>query len=262
MRFSANLGFLFTEGATILDQYKLASLAGFKAVEHPFPAAQIDLQELLKVKTESKVDVSLVNICTDPDARFGCASFPGQQEAFRRNFHNTITFAKLFDCKKIHLMSGKLEHAPSKENHDTFLANLRYAASYLEQENILGVIEPINSFSVPGYFLSDYSYAITAIKSIGSQNIKLMVDLFHLQMIRGNIINSLIEFQQNNLIGHVQVAQAPDRNGKQKWILIKGAIVYVRLCLTIFRTELRRRVEFAIHSSTIERDRLFGRNWM
>jgi len=210
MRFSANLGFLFTEGATVIEQYELARLAGFRAVEHPFPAKGVDHQELLKAKNQSNLDVALVNISTDSDAKFGCASFPGQQEAFKKNFHATVDFAKIFDCKKIHLMSGKLEHAPTKEHHETFHSNLVYAAKVLEKENIVGVIEPINGYSVPGYFLNDFAYAIDVIKSVGSQNIKLMVDLFHLQMIRGNVINSLKEFQP--FIGHVQIAQAPDRN--------------------------------------------------
>lgn len=210
IRFSANLGFLFTEGATLLEQYELARQAGFKAVEHPFPSKGEDHQELLKIKSQCNLDLTLVNISTDPEAKFGCASFPGQQEAFKSNFHSTVDFAKSFDCKKIHLMSGKLEHAPTKEHHETFLSNLKYAATYLEQENIVGVIEPINPYSVPGYFLCDFTYAIDTIKAVGSQNIKLMVDLFHLQMIRGNIVNSLKEFQP--FIGHVQIAQAPNRN--------------------------------------------------
>lgn len=210
LKFSANLGFLFLEGATVVEQYQLARQCGFKAVEHPFPAKNIDHQKLLQVKNELKLELALVNIDTDPEAKFGCASFPNQQEVFRKNFHNTVDFAKLFCCKKIHLMSGKLDHAPTKEHHETFISNLKYAASILEKENIVGVIEPINHYSVPGYFLHDYKYAIEAIKTVGSESIKLMIDLFHMQMIQGNIFNSLKEFKP--FIGHVQIAQAPNRN--------------------------------------------------
>lgn len=209
-KFSANLGFLFAEGATIVEQYQLAKQCGFRAVEHPFPAKQIDHHQLLEVKNELGLEVALVNIETDPEAKFGCASFPNHQEAFKKHFHNTIEFAKLFSCKKIHLMSGKLDHAPTKEYHEQFLSNLKYAANVLERENIIGVIEPINHYSVPGYFLSNYSYAIDAIKSVGSNNIKLMLDVFHMQMIQGNIINSMKELRP--FVGHVQIAQAPDRN--------------------------------------------------
>jgi hydroxypyruvate isomerase len=205
MKFSANLGFLFPEASTLIEQYQLAKVAGFKAVEHPFPAKEIDRSLLLKKKEETGLDVALVNIQLEPDAKFGCASLPAFTEKFRSNFESTINFAKAFDCKKIHIMSGKLEQSPTKENHDTFISNLKYAAKILESEGIVGVIEPINHYSVPGYFLHDYKYAIDSLKAIGSSNLKLMVDLFHLQMIQGNIINSLRDFTP--FIGHVQIAQ-------------------------------------------------------
>lgn len=179
-------------------------------MEHPFPQQQIDHQQLLDLKNRLNLKVALVNIQTDAESKFGCASLPHKQEDFRKNFEDTVKFAKLFDCKKIHLMSGKLDHGPTKEHHQTFVSNLKYASEILEQEDMLGVIEPINHLSVPGYFLHDYKYAVQTIKSVGSNNIKLMVDLFHLQLIQGNIVNSLKEFQP--LIGHVQVAQAPNRN--------------------------------------------------
>lgn len=104
LKFSANLGFLFTESVgSVIDQYHLAKAAGFKAIEHPFPAKNVDHKELLKAKGDMKL--VLVNIDTDSDAKFGCASFPGHQEAFRRNFHNTLKFAKDFECKKLVLIS-------------------------------------------------------------------------------------------------------------------------------------------------------------
>lgn len=209
-RFSANLGFLFLEGSSIIEQFQLAAKSGFRYVEFPFPAKTVDKNKLLEVKNELGLEVALVNIETDPEAKFGCASLPAHQEAFKKNFHSTVDFAKLFNCKKIHLMSGKLENPATTENHETFIDNLKYAAEVLEKEDLIGVIEPINHYSVPGYFLHDYDYAVNAIKTIGSNRIKLMVDIFHMQMIQGNIINSFKELQP--FIGHVQIAQAPNRN--------------------------------------------------
>lgn len=208
MRFSANLGFLFRESSNILEQYRLAKIAGFNSVEHPFPESQINHDELLAVKIENKMEVALVNIELD-DAKFGCASMPNKIDDFRMRLENTVKFAKKFNCKKIHLMSGKLESL-TNENRETFIANLKYAAPFLEKEGIVGVIEPINNYSVPGYFLQDYNFAIEAINQVGSKNIKLMVDIFHLQMIQGNVTNSLKAFAP--YIGHIQIAQAPNRN--------------------------------------------------
>lgn len=223
-RFSANLGFLFLEGSSLIEQFQLAANCGFRYVEFPFPPKSVDKHKLLQVKKEFELEVVLVNIETDVDTKFGCASLPSQQEAFKKNFHSTVDFAKLFDCKKIHLMSGKLENSATEKNHETFIENLRYAAKVLEEENLIGVIEPINNYSVPNYFLQNYEYAVKTIETVGSDNIKLMLDVFHMQMINGNIINNFKELEK--FIGHVQIAQAPNRNEPNslgelnlKWIL-------------------------------------------
>lgn len=144
-RFSANLGFLFLEGSSIIEQFQLASRCGFRAVEFPFPAHGTDIQHLLKVKDELSLDVALVNIQVSSEAKFGCAALPNRKEEFKHNFHATLEFAKLFKCPKLHLMSGKIENGSiTNEHQETFLENLKYAARHLEQENIIGVIEPIN----------------------------------------------------------------------------------------------------------------------
>lgn len=105
-------------------------------------------------------------------------------------------------------MSGK--EAKTPEHHEVFLKNLKYATKFLEQEGITGVLEPINHISVPGYFLHDYNYAIDVINTVGSSHLKLMVDLFHMQILNGNIINTLKKIMP--VVGHVQIAQTPDRN--------------------------------------------------
>lgn len=231
LKFSANLGFLFRECPNIVEQYRAARAAGFSAIEHPFPSPEIDHNELLAVKRESNLDLALVNIELGSDGNFGCASFPDKVLAFRERLISTVKFAKKFDCKKIHIMSGKLDGPSTDVNRAVFLTNLKYAAPILEKEGIVGIIEPINNYSVPGYFLQDFKYAIEVIKEIGSENIKLMMDVFHCQLIQGNIGNSLKEYAP--YIGHVQIAQAPNRNEpntdgelEYKFVLSEVAKVY------------------------------------
>jgi hydroxypyruvate isomerase len=203
--FSANLGFLFSEvSGDLLTRYQHAFAAGFKAVEHPFP--EVDLDKLLLLKKELNLEVSLVNIELDQQFKFGCAAL--NVDAFKEHLTNSINFAKKFDCKKIHLMSGKLEASPTDLHRETFMNNLRHAAPLLEAENMIGVIEPIST--VPGYFLQDFKYSVDVLKAVNSKHIKLMADVFHLQMIQGNVMGSLKELFP--YIGHVQIAQAPSRN--------------------------------------------------
>ncbi len=100
-------------------------------------------------------------------------------------------------------MAGKINGQPTELHHKTYLENLKFAAKFLESEGIVGVIEPINHYSAPGYFLHDYQYALETVKGINSKNMKIMVDLFHMQILNGNIINWLKENKE--WVGHVQV---------------------------------------------------------
>lgn len=100
-------------------------------------------------------------------------------------------------------MAGKHEEPTDERNENFYLANLRFAAAKLAEEGILGLIEPINKYAVPGYYLHSFDQALKVLKVVNHSNLKLMVDFFHLQTIQGNITRSLENFQEH--IGHVQV---------------------------------------------------------
>lgn len=53
-------------------------------------------------------------------------------------------------------MAGKINGEQTKDNDDAYESNLRFAVELLEKENILGLIEPINSYSVPNYYMNSY----------------------------------------------------------------------------------------------------------
>ncbi|XP_052888888.1 putative hydroxypyruvate isomerase [Anopheles moucheti] len=212
LRFSANLNFMFLEAGSFLDRYRAAKRAGFDGVEGPFPPAEISVDELVAVQKETGLKQILMNIALGdvPGGQLGCAALPGWESEFLVNLNRTIEYAKAVGCRKIHIMAGKLD-GPGTEVHDrTYLANLRVAAPILERNNIIGVIEPINKHSVPGYYLACYDKATKMITSVGSANVKLMLDIFHAQHIRGDITNSIRAL--TSYIGHVQLAQVPGRN--------------------------------------------------
>lgn len=81
---------------------------------------------------------------------------PGKENEFKENFITTVNYAKALNARKIHIMAGKLQ-SPTSQNWETYENNLKYAADLLKNENLLGVIEPINQYSVPNYFLSDFN---------------------------------------------------------------------------------------------------------
>uniref|UniRef100_A0A182WQS4 Putative hydroxypyruvate isomerase n=1 Tax=Anopheles minimus TaxID=112268 RepID=A0A182WQS4_9DIPT len=234
LRFCANLNFMFLEAGSFLDRYRAAKSAGFEGVEGPFPPAEVSLEELVAVQKETGLKQILMNISLGdvPGGQLGCAALPGWETEFLVNLERTVEYAKAVGCGKIHIMAGHL-NGPATEVHDrTYLANLRVAAPILERNNIVGVIEPINKHSVPGYYLACYDKAIKMITSVGSSNVKLMLDIFHAQHIRGDITNSIRALA--SYIGHVQLAQVPGRNEPDS----DGELNF-RYILQVLRTEGR-----------------------
>nr|XP_023020926.1 putative hydroxypyruvate isomerase [Leptinotarsa decemlineata] len=121
-----------------------------------------------------------------------------------------FSFSHVTYFSRIHIMSGVVE-GPVTSSHDTtYVNNLRYAVQLLQKENILGIIEPINSYSVPNYYMNCYKKALSTVKEINSSHLKIMLDIFHLQLIKGNIGNTIKELKE--YIGHIQIAQVPNRN--------------------------------------------------
>uniref|UniRef100_S4PWU6 Putative hydroxypyruvate isomerase n=1 Tax=Pararge aegeria TaxID=116150 RepID=S4PWU6_9NEOP len=210
MKFCANLAFMFTESSNILERYALAKDAGFKAVETGFPLGY-SIEQVKQAKEAAGIDQVLINLKTGDVTKgeLGVTAVPGKENEFKDNLQITISYAKAVGAKKIHIMAGKLENV-SPQHWATYENNLKYAADVLKTEGILGVIEPINQHSVPKYFLSDYGKAVDIIKRIDSDHLKLQLDIFHLQHIVGDLsynIKNLMPY-----VGHVQIAQVPNRN--------------------------------------------------
>ncbi|XP_038207229.1 putative hydroxypyruvate isomerase [Zerene cesonia] len=210
MKFCANLAFMFTEGATVLERYALAKEAGFKAVETGFPFGH-SIEQVKQAKENAGIEQVLINLKTGDVSKgeLGVTAVPGKENEFKENLRETINYAKALGVRKVHIMAGKID-AVTPKNWEVFESNLLYAAGELKKENLTGLIEPINQHTVPKYFLNDYTKAVEIIKRIGSENLKLQLDIFHLQHICGDMsynIKNLMPY-----VGHVQIAQVPSRN--------------------------------------------------
>nr|CAH7749079.1 unnamed protein product [Callosobruchus chinensis] len=209
-KFCANISFMFTENS-FLERYNLAKSAGFKAVESGFPHG-IEKEHVVDAKNAAGVDQILINVYTGDvtKGQLGFAAVPGKEKEFRDSLVRTLEYARALGAKKVHIMAGKVEEQITAKHDSTYVDNLKYAAKILEKENILGLIEPINGYSVPHYYMNNYEKAVSVIKQVDSPNLKLMLDVFHLQLIKGNITNTMKELK--DIIGHVQIAQVPNRN--------------------------------------------------
>ncbi|XP_034237753.1 putative hydroxypyruvate isomerase [Thrips palmi] len=211
LKFCANLNFMFTESPNLLERYNLAKKAGFQAVEVGFPYIHT-VEELVKAKEDAGLKQVLINVFVgDPSkGELGFAAIPGQEASFQSSVTRAVDYAKALDCKLIHVMSGAVQN-PTSSHHEAYEKNIRWATKVFEREEIIGLIEPINQRSVPNYYMSSYVAAVDLIKKINSPNLKIMLDVFHLQQLHGNLTSNIESLAAAGLIGHVQVAQVPLR---------------------------------------------------
>jgi hydroxypyruvate isomerase len=207
-KLAANLSTLFVEH-DFPERFAAARAAGFRYVEYQFPYAYA-ADELAAAARAAGVEVVLHNLPAGDFARGerGIACLPGREREFRDGVDRAIDYATRVGCARLNCIAGL---APVDRQHfDVLVANVRYAARRLDEVGIELVIEPLNTRSVPGTFLSHSAQAIDVLNAAGEANARLQYDLFHMQIMEGDLARALERLLGR--IGHVQIADVPDRH--------------------------------------------------
>ena len=210
-RFAANLSMLFTE-LPFLDRFAAARAAGFRAVEYLFPYEHPKEELAARLRGEGLKQV-LHNLPAGDWAAGdrGIACDPGRTEEFRAGVDRAIAYAHALDCGQLNCLAGKLPRGVSRqEAHATLVGNLKHADTRLRQAGIRLLVEPINSYDIPGFFLTHTEQAIALIEEVGSDNLLLQYDVYHAQRMEGELAATLQRHLAN--IGHIQIADNPGRN--------------------------------------------------
>ncbi|HDW5719595.1 TPA: hydroxypyruvate isomerase [Salmonella enterica subsp. enterica serovar Typhi] len=210
LRFSANLSMLFTE-YDFLERFDKAAQSGFRGVEFMFPYDD-DIEVLKRKLRDNNLEHTLHNLPAGDWAagERGIACIPGREEEFRDGVAAAIRYARALGNKKINCLVSKTPSGFSAtEIYDTLVENLRYAANMLAKEDILLLIEPINHFDMPGFHLTGTQQALVLIKDIGSDNIKIQYDIYHMQRMEGELTQTMTAWADK--IGHLQIADNPRR---------------------------------------------------
>ena len=204
MKFSANLGFLWAD-RPLPEAIRAAHAAGFDAVEchwpYDTPAADTlaALQDtglpMLGLNTRRGNTVLGEN---------GLSALPGREVDARAAIDEALTYARATGTTAVHVMAG---NSSGPRARAAFVANLDYACEKADGITIL--IEPLNPYNAPGYFLNTTGLAADIIREVGQPNLKLMFDCYHIQIIEGDVTRRLAALLP--LIGHIQIASVPDR---------------------------------------------------
>jgi hydroxypyruvate isomerase len=208
-KFAANISLLFTE-LPFLDRFAAAAEAGFRAVECQFPY-EVSPVSIAGALRQSGLSLVLFNLSPGiwANGDRGLAALASRQDEFRQSVPIAIAYARLCGTTQLHAMAGIADCSDSGATA-TYRDNLRYAAELLAPEGMSLLIEPINRRDMSGYFLSDFDVAIELIQAMELSNLRLQFDIYHRQMMCGDVIAGLRAAMP--LIGHVQIAGVPGRH--------------------------------------------------
>ncbi|MCE8033535.1 hydroxypyruvate isomerase [Billgrantia tianxiuensis] len=210
-KFAANLSMLFTE-EDFLDRFKAAAEAGFKGVEYLFPY-DYSAAELKARLDEHGLTQVLHNLPAGDwgAGERGIACHPDRVEEFRAGVEKAIDYATVLGCKQVNCLAGIQPQGVSLEQaRRTLVENLRYAADKLEAAGILLLAEPINTRDIPGFFLNRTEQALAIFDEVGSPNLKLQYDIYHMQIMEGDLAPTIEKHLDR--IAHVQLADNPGRH--------------------------------------------------
>ena len=212
-RFAANLSMLYND-VDFLDRFAAAARDGFKAVEYLFPYAY-PAQELAQRLQANGLQQVLFNAPPgnwDAGER-GLACLPGREAEFREGIAKAVEYAQALQCPRIHVMAGLVpQGADATSVRATYIANVRYAAKQAAPHGIQILLEPINGRDMPGFFLSRQDQAHALIAEIGATNVKVQMDLYHCQIVEGDLAMKVRQYLPTGNVGHFQIAGVPERH--------------------------------------------------
>jgi hydroxypyruvate isomerase len=210
-RFAANLSLLFAE-LPFLDRFAAAAQAGFVAVELQFPYA-FDAQAIRQRLDDNGLTLVLHNLPAGnwEAGERGLACHPARTAEFRSGVQRAIAYAKALGVVQLNCLAGKaVAGVAQAQLHDTLLANLAYAAQALKTAGLRLLIEPINSYDIPGFFLNRTDQAVAVLDALGADNAFVQYDIYHAQRSEGELAATLSRYLDR--IGHVQLADNPGRH--------------------------------------------------
>jgi hydroxypyruvate isomerase len=222
-KFAANLSMMYPE-LPFLERFEAAAKDGFRAVEFLFPysfdrqelAARLEgngLQQVLFNAPPGGTDAASIAQAWEKAGDRGTAAVPGREAEFRAGVLLALDYAAALDCPRIHLMAGLVPAGEEREAlRPTYIANLRWAAAEAAKQWRDVLIEPINTRDVPRFFLNRQDHAHEILVEVGAPNLKVQMDLYHCQIVEGDVAMKIRKYLPTGAVGHFQIAGVPERH--------------------------------------------------
>ena len=222
-KFAANLSMMYAE-LPFLDRFEAAARDGFKAVEYLFPYAfeaqeltarlkAHHLQQVLFNAPPGGVDAASIALAWEQGGSKGTACIPGREAEFKAGVMLALAYAEKLNCPRIHLMAGLIPEGLAREDvQTTYINNLRWAALEAAKAGIDVLMEPINTRDIPRFFLNRQDHAHEIIGLVGAPNLKVQMDLYHCQIVEGDVAMKIRKYLPSGNVGHFQIAGVPERH--------------------------------------------------
>lgn len=210
MRFCPNLSMLFKE-VDFVERFQRAADAGFAGVEFWWPSGE-DLEQVESAIKDSGLEVALFNFDAGdmPEGERGLLSDPDRQQQFRGNVPVALELARSVGCPRLNALVGlELDGMDREEQLSLAVDNVAWAAEQAAEHGVDVMIEAVNTFENGPYLLSTTNAAADFVERVGRDNVKLQYDAYHMQRMEGNVVATLRD--RISGIGHIQVADSPDR---------------------------------------------------
>jgi hydroxypyruvate isomerase len=212
-RFAANLSMLYPEHG-FLDRFEAAAQDGFEGVEYLFPYEH-DAKELAARLRANGLQQVLFNA---PPGNWdagekGLACLPGRDNEFRDGIARALRYAEALSCPRVHVMAGLAAQGVERAVlQATYVANLRWAAREAARQGVNLLLEPINTRDIPGFFLNRQDHAHALVAEIGEPNVQVQFDLYHCQIVEGDVAMKIRQYLPTGRVGHFQIAGVPERH--------------------------------------------------
>ena len=228
-KFAANLSFLYNE-LPFLDRFEAAAKDGFKAVEYLFPYEWPEAELAARLRDNGLQQVLFNAPPGDWDGgERGIACLPGREADFRAGIQKALSYAKALSCPRVHVMAGLVPEGIERDTlQPTYIANLNWAAVEAAKQGVGLLIEPINTRDIPRFFLNRQDQAHEIIDAVGALNLQVQMDLYHCQIVEGDVAMKLRKYLPTGRVGHLQIASVPERNEPDR-----GELNYAYLCALI-----------------------------
>lgn len=209
--FAANLSMMYNE-VDFSERFAAAARDGFKGVEFLFPY-EWPAANVAEWREAAGVEQALFNAPPGDwkSGERGLSALPGRETEFKDTIGKALEYAAALDCPRIHVMAGlRPEDVAEETLYETYRINLTYAANEAAKQDRNVIIEPINTRDVPGYFLNRQADAHQVVESVGLPNLRVQMDLYHVQIVEGDVAMKVREFIGK--VDHFQIAGVPERH--------------------------------------------------